>query len=78
MLLVGPPGVGKSHLAQGLGLQAVRNCHTVVYVSLFDLVRDLLHEEEVAGEGSKLDRYLQCNLLIVDDMGIKQLPSRSG
>jgi len=78
VLLVGPPGVGKSHLAQALGLQAVRNGHTVIYVSVFDLVRDLLHEEEMAGERSKLDKYLRCELLIVDDMGIKQLPSRSG
>ena len=78
VLFIGPPGVGKSHLAQALGYQAVKNGHSVLYVSVFDLVRDLVEEEEIPGERSKLSKYLKCELLIVDDMGIKQLPARSG
>lgn len=78
VLFIGPPGVGKSHLAQALGLQAVRQGHTVLYASVFDLVRDLLEEEEVPGLRSRLAKYLKCDLLIIDDMGIKQLPARSG
>jgi DNA replication protein DnaC len=78
LLLTGPPGVGKSHLAQAIGYQAVRLGHSVLYTSVFDLVRDLLHEEDVPGERSLLAKYLKCELLIIDDMGIKQLPARSG
>jgi DNA replication protein DnaC len=78
VLFIGPPGVGKSHLAQALGLQAVRQGHTVLYASIFDLVRDLVEEEEIPGERSRLGKYLKCELLIIDDMGIKQLPARSG
>lgn len=78
VLLLGPPGVGKSHLAQALGYQAVKNGHSVLYTSVFDLVRDLLHEEDVPGEKGALAKYLKCELLIIDDMGIKQLPARSG
>lgn len=78
VLFIGPPGVGKSHLAQALGYQAVKNGHTVLYSSVFDLVRDLLEEEEIPGARCRLGKYLRCDLLIIDDMGIKQLPARSG
>lgn len=78
VLFIGPPGVGKSHLAQALGYQAVKNGHTVIYTSVFDLVRDLAQEEEIPGQRSRLSKYLKCELLVIDDMGIKQLPGRSG
>jgi len=49
ILFVGPPGVGKSHLAQALGYQAIKLGHTVRYTSIFDLVRDFLEDETLAG-----------------------------
>ena len=66
LLFIGPPGVGKSHLAQALGYQAVKNGHSVLYTSVFDLVRDLLHEEDLPGERTVLGKYLKCELLIID------------
>jgi DNA replication protein DnaC len=78
VLFMGPPGVGKSHLAQALGYQAIKSGRTVLYTSIFDLVRDLAEEEEIPGKRSRLNKYLKCELLIIDDMGIKQLPGRTG
>src|SRR5262249_53070308 len=40
--------------------------------------RDFLHDEALGGEDKVLSRYLKPDLLIVDDMGMKQLPKRSG
>jgi DNA replication protein DnaC len=77
-LLLGPPGTGKSHLVQAIGYQAIKNGFTVRYRSIFDVVRDFLHDEAFAGQDKVLARYLKCDLLIIDDMGIKQLPKRSG
>jgi len=78
VLFLGPPGVGKSHLAQALGYQAIKLGHTARYSSIFDLVRDFLEDEALGGADNILDRYLKPDLLIIDDMGLKQLPKHSG
>lgn len=78
VLLIGPPGTGKSHIAQALGLQAIKNGSTVLYRSIFDMVRDFLHDEAMAQQDKVMERYLRADLLIIDDMGMKQLPKRSG
>ena len=70
-LFLGPPGTGKSHLAQAIGYQAIKAGHTVLYRSIFDVVRDFLHDEALGGEEKVLNRYLKPALLIIDDMGMK-------
>lgn len=78
VLLLGPPGTGKSHLVQAIGYQTIKAGHTVLYRSIFDVVRDFLHDEALGGEEKVLNRYLKPDLVIIDDMGMKQLPKRSG
>lgn len=76
VLFLGPPSVGKSFLVQAIGYQAIKQGHIVLYRSIFDMVRDFFHEEALSDK--VLTRYLKPDLLIVDDMGMKQLPKRSG
>jgi DNA replication protein DnaC len=78
VLFLGPPGVGKSFLVQALGYQALKAGFLVLYRSIFDVVRDFLHDEALGGEDKVLARYLKPDLLLIDDMGMKQLPKRSG
>jgi len=78
VLLIGPPGVGKSHIAQAIGYEAIKNGLTVKYRSIFDVVRDFMRDEAFAGQDKIMDKYLKCDLLIIDDMGIKPLAKRSG
>jgi DNA replication protein DnaC len=78
VLWLGPPGVGKSFMVQAIGYQAIKAGYTVYYRSIFDLVRDFLHDEVLGQEDKMLNKYLKPELLIIDDMGMKQLPRRSG
>lgn len=78
VLFAGPPGVGKSHLVEALGQQLVRLGFTVLYRSIFDVVRDFLQDEALGEDNRLLKKYLKPELLIIDDMGMKQLPRRSG
>jgi DNA replication protein DnaC len=78
ILFTGPPGVGKSHLAQALGHQAAKMGHVVLYRSIFDTVGELNQAEALNENDRVLRRYLRPDLLIIDDMGLKKLPKQSG
>lgn len=67
-----------SHLAQAIGYALIKSGHTVLYRSIFDTVRDFLHDEAFEGHDRVMARYLKLELLIIDDMGMKQLPKKSG
>ena len=78
VLFVGPPGVGKSHLAQAIGYEAIKQGFLVRYRSIFDLVADFLSEEALAQRDRLMRGYLKPDLLIIDDIVLKQLPKHAG
>jgi DNA replication protein DnaC len=78
ILFLGPPGVGKSHLAQGIGHQAARMGFVVLYRSIFDAVAELMQAEATGDQAKALARYLKPDLFILDDMGLKKLPTQAG
>jgi DNA replication protein DnaC len=77
ILLLGPPGVGKSCLAQGLGHAAIRAGFIVLYCSVFDLVREMQADQSPAEAQRTLTRYLKPDLLCIDDFGMKHFPPKS-
>ncbi len=50
--------MGKSHLAQAIGLEALKAGFVVLYRSIFDLVRELLTQETLAGEVCPIIRWV--------------------
>ena len=78
VLMIGPPGLGKSHLVQAIGYHLIKGGFQVVYTSIFDLVRQLQSDQSPAEQDRTMVRYLKPDLLLIDDMGLKVLPAKAG
>jgi DNA replication protein DnaC len=72
VLFIGPVGVGKSHAIQALGHQACRMGHKVLYVKTSRMLADLGGGHADGTWESRLRRYLQPDLLILDDFAMKE------
>jgi len=73
-LILGAPGLGKSHICVSIGVRAVEAGYTVLYRSAFDLAEDL---SEAAATGTRRDviaRLTGVDLLILEDLGARTLP----
>ena len=73
VLLVGPSGVGKSHIAQALGHRACLAGYKTIYTVASDMFKQL---RAARGDGSyerRLRRFVEPDLLILDDLGLKAL-----
>jgi len=73
VLICGPVGVGKSHVAQALGHAACQQGYDVRYLKTSRLFSDLGGGHADGSWEVRLRRYLQPDLLILDDFGLKEL-----
>lgn len=67
--LLGPPGVGKTHIAIALAVAACRAGYSIYFTSLDDMVRNLKAAEAAGRLTSKLGSYLRPSVLVVDEVG---------
>ena len=78
LILSGPPGVGKTHLAIGLGYQACEDGYKVSYTTMQSLIKVLRTEEIDRHAGVKLRRIRSSNLLIIDEVGYLPISATEG
>jgi DNA replication protein DnaC len=78
VLLRGPSGVGKTTLAQNLGLTALQQGYTVRFTTLAAALADLLKQESMPALERRMRRYTRPDLLILDELGYLPCDSRSG
>ncbi|MGW5779851.1 IS21-like element helper ATPase IstB [Streptomyces sp. NPDC003863] len=71
--LLGPPGVGKTHIAVALSVAACRAGYSVYFTTLDDMVRQLKVAETAGRLNSKLRTYLRPGVLVVDEVGYQPL-----
>jgi len=69
LLLQGPPGVGKSHLATALGMRAIECGFSVCFVHTDVLLHQLKKDADVSPTRLKHKKYMSASLLIVDEFG---------
>jgi DNA replication protein DnaC len=77
VLFRGTAGLGKTTLAQNLGLAALHKGYTVRFITLAEALADLLKQESLPAFERRLRRYVQVDLLILDEIGYLACDTRS-
>jgi len=78
LLLLGPPGVGKSHLAIGLAIEAIQQGMSVYFISMDKLLNDLKRSELEGRLERRWKIYQRPRLLLIDEIGYAQLDRAAG
>ena len=69
VVLLGPPGVGKTHLAVGLTVEAIRAGFSALFLTAHDLVSELGKAAREGKLNQKLRALVPPKLLVIDEMG---------
>jgi DNA replication protein DnaC len=78
VVLIGPGGVGKTTIAQNIGLQALVRGYTVRCVTASEMLNDLAAQDTSSALTRRLRRYVNPELLHVDEVGYLSYDSRAG
>ena len=74
-LFIGPPGSGKSHLAQAIGQAAIQQGYRVLYRETHKLLDELAEATIDGTRKEHIEMLVTVPLLIIDDLGMRKLPS---
>ncbi len=73
LLIQGPPGVGKTHLAVGLGIKAVEQGFSAQFYRFDELLIDLKRDAGLPQSRLRRRKYLSTSLLIIDELGFEPM-----
>jgi DNA replication protein DnaC len=72
-LILGPSGVGKSHIAQAIGHRACQRGYQVLFLAAHDMLQQLRASQADGSQDRVLQRLAKPDLLIIDDLGLRAL-----
>jgi DNA replication protein DnaC len=73
ILFIGPPGIGKSHLAVSLGIAAVNAGYKTSFIHMEQLIHSFRTQEISSKSQLRLKRITQSNLVIIDEIGFQPI-----
>lgn len=73
LLIQGPPGVGKTHLAVGLGMKAIESGFGVQFYRFDELLLELKRDAGLPSARLRRRKYLSSSLLIIDELGFEPM-----
>jgi len=73
LLIQGPPGVGKTHLAIALGVRAVENGFSVLFMRLEDLLAAMKRDADAGPSRLRRKKYMNVALLVIDEVGFEPM-----
>jgi DNA replication protein DnaC len=76
-LLIGPPGVGKTHAVTAIVVGAIRAGHRALIRSTFDLAADFAEAETTATRPELVKKLSRVDLLVLEDFGMKKLAANA-
>ena len=70
---MGNPGVGKTHLANSIGIEAIKAGYKVIFVHTSEMLEKLFLSKGDGSYHTTLKSYLDADLLIIDELGFKKI-----